>query len=300
MRTSNHLPERPHRLAEALWLVLLTGAWVTIAVVPTPIDIDDPFTVVFAGVRLGAGILAARATVATIAFAVARAARSAAAARLALRSAPRSLRPIVQRQLAIAIAAGSTLVAVPGVAGASTVVAAGDAAPRGSGTAPSLPETAPPAMWRLEESSATSSTGPSPDSHPAPAPTPAEPSPADAATPRPDATTPRSESGAEPDAGDPEATAHRTDPPGDADGSASPADGPAAPPSDRTWVVARGEHLWSIAADVQASRLGRQPTIDEVARLHTAVIELNRNRLADPDNPDLIFAGQELIVPEAP
>ena len=95
-----------------------------------------------------------------------------------------------------------------------------------------------------------------------------------------------------------EASPHGDSPGGDA--SVPPSERPAVPPGDRTWVVARGEHLWSIAADVQASRLGRRATVEEVALLHTELIEQNRSRLADPGNPDLIFAGQELIVPEAP
>ncbi|MCB1260779.1 MAG: hypothetical protein KDB33_10400 [Acidimicrobiales bacterium] len=307
MTPSNHLAERPHRVAWVVWLALLSGAWVTVVVVPTPVAVDDPFTVVFAGVRLGAAVLAARATVATIAVAVARAARSASAARLALRSAPRSLRPIVQRQLAIAVATGSALVAVPGVAGASAVVAAGVVAPRDSGTSPPAPEPSPPAMWRLEEPDATPSSdpgsSPSPGPEPSPSPSPSsEPNPADADLPRSEAEMPRSEPGSEAEveagAGVSEASPHGSPPGGDA--SVPPSERPAVPPGDRTWVVARGEHLWSIAADVQASRLGRRATVEEVAHLHTALIEQNRSRLADPGNPDLIFAGQELIVPEAP
>lgn len=77
---------------------------------------------------------------------------------------------------------------------------------------------------------------------------------------------------------------------------------PAPPPSDaaapKTWTVQRGEHLWSIAeADLQ-TRLGRAPADAEVAAHWDALIELNRASLADPDNADLLFAGQLLRLPE--
>lgn len=74
-------------------------------------------------------------------------------------------------------------------------------------------------------------------------------------------------------------------------------------PADRTTeqaevvVVDRGDHLWSIAENEVAERLGREPTDGEVSDLWRRTIETNRDRLADPSNPSLIFAGQEILVP---
>lgn len=62
-------------------------------------------------------------------------------------------------------------------------------------------------------------------------------------------------------------------------------------------VVVSGESLWTIARDVLASRSEEAPTDGEVAGYWHRVIEANRDRLDDPDNPDLIFPGQSLTLP---
>lgn len=71
---------------------------------------------------------------------------------------------------------------------------------------------------------------------------------------------------------------------------------PAAPAS--TWTVDAGESLWSIARDTVA------PTGDEVTAevdgYWRALIELNRDRLVDPDDPDLILPGQVFELPLRP
>jgi len=72
---------------------------------------------------------------------------------------------------------------------------------------------------------------------------------------------------------------------------------PVGPIETTTWTVARGDHLWSIAARTLGTRLGRDAGDDEVQRYWTALIEANRSRLADPSNPDLIFAGQVFVLP---
>jgi hypothetical protein len=63
--------------------------------------------------------------------------------------------------------------------------------------------------------------------------------------------------------------------------------------------VVAGESLWSIARDALAVG-GRTPSDAEVHRYWAAVIERNRDRLADPDNPDLIFPDQRFELPPAP
>lgn len=73
---------------------------------------------------------------------------------------------------------------------------------------------------------------------------------------------------------------------------------PAAPtPAGRTWQVQRGDHFWSIAQRVLAEARSRPVAAHEVAPYWRALVADNRSRLADPDNPDLLFAGQVLTVP---
>lgn len=63
------------------------------------------------------------------------------------------------------------------------------------------------------------------------------------------------------------------------------------------WVVAPGDHLWSIAEETLADHLGRPPTDAEVVPYWRLVIEANRDRLVHRDDPDLILPGQELVLP---
>lgn len=77
--------------------------------------------------------------------------------------------------------------------------------------------------------------------------------------------------------------------------------GPAAAPSvtvpagaQRVHVVAPGEHFWGIAEAVVAERPGAGLEVADYWRL---LVEANRDRLVDRDNPDLIHPGQELVLP---
>jgi hypothetical protein len=67
--------------------------------------------------------------------------------------------------------------------------------------------------------------------------------------------------------------------------------------SPSTWTVQRGDHLWSIAERSLRGRVGRAVSEAEVRRYWLALVERNRDRLADPSNPDLIFAGQVFVLP---
>jgi nucleoid-associated protein YgaU len=63
-------------------------------------------------------------------------------------------------------------------------------------------------------------------------------------------------------------------------------------------VVQRGDHLWSIAEHtLQAASAGG--TVDDAAvtRYWRVLMEQNRDRLVDPDDPDLILPGQQLVLP---
>lgn len=62
-------------------------------------------------------------------------------------------------------------------------------------------------------------------------------------------------------------------------------------------VVVAGESFWSISEDVLAGHLGRQATDREVAGHWRRLVAANRGGLVDPANPDLLYPGQELVVP---
>lgn len=64
-----------------------------------------------------------------------------------------------------------------------------------------------------------------------------------------------------------------------------------------TWTVQSGDHLWHIAATVMGEHLDRRAADDEVTPYWTRLIEANRDRLPDPDNPDLVLPGLVLTVP---
>ena len=65
-------------------------------------------------------------------------------------------------------------------------------------------------------------------------------------------------------------------------------------------VVGAGDHLWSVAERALAAAWGRAPADEEVAPFWEQVVEVNRARLADPANPDLLFVGQVVAVPAPP
>lgn len=70
------------------------------------------------------------------------------------------------------------------------------------------------------------------------------------------------------------------------------------PPAPRqTWVIRPGDNLWSMAELSLARAWHRAPTDSEVDRYWLRLIQANRSRLADPLNPDLIFAGQVFDLP---
>lgn len=67
-----------------------------------------------------------------------------------------------------------------------------------------------------------------------------------------------------------------------------------------TWTVAPGEHFWAIAERLLAQAWGREATPAETVGFWLQLIERNRSRLVDPGNADLIFPGQELVLPPVP
>lgn len=64
------------------------------------------------------------------------------------------------------------------------------------------------------------------------------------------------------------------------------------------WRVRPGDHFWSIAEEHLQRVLGDDPSDDATARYWRRLVEHNRHRLADRDNPDLLLPGQLLeLVP---
>ena len=68
-------------------------------------------------------------------------------------------------------------------------------------------------------------------------------------------------------------------------------------PTTRTHIVSSGEHFWSIAELELRSSLGREPKSQEIEAYWKRLIDANRDRLRVRDNADLIYVGQQLVLP---
>lgn len=66
-------------------------------------------------------------------------------------------------------------------------------------------------------------------------------------------------------------------------------------PTADVWLVARGDHLWSIAQETLADEWGRPPREPEVEAYWRRLIDINRSQVGA--NPDLLFPGQTLTLP---
>lgn len=67
-------------------------------------------------------------------------------------------------------------------------------------------------------------------------------------------------------------------------------------PVDRH-VVTAGDHFWSLAHELVVEAKGSMVAEREVARYWTVLVAANRDRLVVPGEPDLLFVGQELVIP---
>ncbi|MGE0138519.1 MAG: LysM peptidoglycan-binding domain-containing protein [Ilumatobacteraceae bacterium] len=65
-------------------------------------------------------------------------------------------------------------------------------------------------------------------------------------------------------------------------------------------TVERGEHFWQLAKEALTDAWGRSPNDPELAPYWSEMVELNRDRLAPPGDPNLIYAGQQFILPPVP
>lgn len=64
--------------------------------------------------------------------------------------------------------------------------------------------------------------------------------------------------------------------------------------------VESGDHFWSIAETALADAWGRRPTDEEIHLYWKQVVDANRDRLAPPGDPDLIYPGQVFQLPATP
>ena len=68
------------------------------------------------------------------------------------------------------------------------------------------------------------------------------------------------------------------------------------PESVDEWVIEPGDHLWQVAEETVTELWGSADPAD-VTSYWLTLIETNRSRLVDPDNPDLVYPGQRFVLP---
>lgn len=69
---------------------------------------------------------------------------------------------------------------------------------------------------------------------------------------------------------------------------------------DDSWTVAPGESFWAIADEHLQDTWERAVTEGEVAAYWKVLIDANVDRLVEPGNPDLLYPGQVLTLPDVP
>ena len=75
------------------------------------------------------------------------------------------------------------------------------------------------------------------------------------------------------------------------------APGTPAPVASTEVQVVGGDDFWSLAEQQLAVSWGRAPTTAEITPYWQQVVEANRDRLAPPGDPNLIFPGQTFVLP---
>lgn len=294
-------------LAGILGLGIATAAlWWSGRAMPGPNSFDhqgvtawlgtsDPVVAAFAVVRL-AGLILAGWVVLTGSIALVVHRSRLRRIRWVRRLVDRLCLPVVRRLVhGVAGAALATATLAPGAAGAldaatmSTVPTRGEVAAlvaleptAGPSTAPSASPTSTDGGVSADRAVIIGPPPSAPPTSPTSAMSPTTSGPIGATAPAPP-----SSPAAPPPRGAP---AHRSD-----GGTSAPPPSLATQP--RNWRIEPGQHLWHVAASTLAEHLGATPDDETVAVYLTAVIEANRDRLVVPTNPDLVFAGQELLLP---
>ena len=64
-----------------------------------------------------------------------------------------------------------------------------------------------------------------------------------------------------------------------------------------TWSIEPGDTLWHVAEHTASERLGRPASGGEVVDQLDRLVALNADRLAIPGDADLVFPGQEFLIP---
>jgi hypothetical protein len=62
-------------------------------------------------------------------------------------------------------------------------------------------------------------------------------------------------------------------------------------------VIEPGESFWSVATEHLSDIHGRDVSDREVDPYWRQLVELNRSRLANPTDADLLFTGQVIVLP---
>lgn len=65
-------------------------------------------------------------------------------------------------------------------------------------------------------------------------------------------------------------------------------------------TVEQGDHFWKLAEAQLADSWGREPTDSETAPYWRDVVDTNLERLAPPHDPNLIYPGQQFLLPPTP
>ena len=263
----------------------------------TWIDRTSPTVMALALVRLGALAATWYLVAATVVLVVADAAGWRRIAAVVAAASPRVVRHVVSRGAGVGLSVGVLVAAAP-------LPHRLAATPAGADPGPTVgPDARSPTMHLLPDDDAdTAAVRLLPDDEPSTA------VPAPTATmhrvpdDEPDTATMHRVPNDEPDT----ATMHRV--PDDSTPQApAPSEPPAGPPGPiadgtdhgpevETWTVATGDSFWSIAEEALA---GPGPAADDrrIAAHWRRLVEANRDRLADPANPDLLLPGQELVIP---
>ncbi len=69
-------------------------------------------------------------------------------------------------------------------------------------------------------------------------------------------------------------------------------------PEEALYTVKAGDSFWSIAEAAISAHLGRPPSVSEIGTYWRRVVSANNERLVHAGVPDLIYPGQEFVLPK--